>query len=127
MPTLCLPGEQHRRLISHALQRRYRPIDLDPGDKLDSFWIQIAGFGLAYFRISRQKENEKYKRFHLVHGEQGFRRLAVAAFKVVVAQAAIKSRRGDAEYLGGLAAVPAGLFECGKYLLTFYVPKRSWR
>src|SRR3712207_5047664 len=38
--------------------------------------------------------------------------------QVVVAQAAVERGGGDAEYLGGLAAVPAGLFECGENLLS---------
>ena len=42
-----------------------------------------------------------------------------AAFEVVIAQTAVECRRRDAEDLGGLASMPAGLFEGGEDLLAF--------
>jgi hypothetical protein len=40
-----------------------------------------------------------------------------SALEIVIAQATIERGWRDAEYLGGLAAVPARLLERGEYLL----------
>ena len=49
------------------------------------------------------------------------------SFQIVITQTTVECRRGDAEYLGRLAAVPSGLFECRKDLLPFNFAKRSGR
>ena len=47
--------------------------------------------------------------------------------KIVIAETAIECGGGDAEDFGGLAAVPAGLFESGENLLTLNFTERSGR